>query len=179
MSEAQAQRMSFLFCCGSGRASKVCCCTLRTGSYILSVIIILLYVASLVSQNKNSTNETLSIIMVVIKIIIQILFIVSVSTKNFQLSFIVWIIDSIFTYLTLIGLVVVTILFIHAGGQAGADSLGVVITAVILLLLIMVVVLYLNYVIYSVSKIIGLNKTEELDGIMTSHTLNVSSDRMI
>lgn len=175
MSESQAQRMSFLFCCGSGRADKVCCCTLRTGSYILSVIITLLYIFSLFGGSKNSSsNQTFNIIIIVIKILIQIMFIVSVCKLNFQLSYIVWIIDTIFTYITALGLVILMILLFSAGA---APSVVVIYT--IFILLILVFVFYLNYIIYSVSKTIGLNKISELDGVMTSQDLGITSDRMI
>lgn len=176
MSEQQANRMSFLFFCGSGKAKSVCCCTLRTGSYVLSVLSILIYLITLFSNN-NKSSPIFSIVMAIIKLIIQIVFIISICKFNFQMSYFVWIVDTIFTYITIIGGILIAVLTIVAGGSVGSSAAGVIAFVVVILILTLAIVIYLNYVIYSVSKTIGLNQKEELDG-GASHVAD-SSERMI
>jgi hypothetical protein len=181
MSEQQANRMSFMFFWSKGKANKVCCCTLKTGSYIINIITLVLLCISLLS-NKGNVSPVINYIVLAIRIIVQILFLVSVYKFNFSLSFIVWIIDTIFTYIFTVAVVILIILVAFYGGNVSAQGVsagGVIIVTVIILLSALVLVLYLNYVIYSVSKTIGLNQRELLNGEESPTTVSDRNNNFI
>jgi len=162
MSETSANRIRFLFFCLIQKAAQVYCCSLKMGSYILTILIFLIKIFLFFIKNKISSNE-FYIAHFCVCLIIFVLFIISIAKFDYNIANFVWILDTIIFYFNVIYYTSVMSTLFKYGYKTGDKIDLILIIYGVCLTFALIISLYFNYIVYSVTKTIGLKEFSVLD----------------
>ena len=151
MSKHNVNSMRFYFCTWSGHLPQVCCCSLQIASYIMSAISIAL---SLIEYlNAEEKTKTISMISLIFNSILLAIYIYAITAKKFSLSYIIWIVITIFD-IVLFGICIIGLSIILSQPYLVIKKTLLISSLIISALF----TIFLNLVIYSTVKSLGIQQ---------------------
>jgi len=158
MTVETANRMKYMFLFTIDKAVKICCCSLKIGSYIFMILNLSLSL-SLLNADSDESVKTGVLLVGIMNLGLSVSYLISMIKFNFQFAYFCWMVYTFFTYIYSLGITFMIIFLLN--NVAHPSNLILITPALAINVLIM---LYFNYIIYSVTKTIGLGQRALLDG---------------
>ena len=163
--KAIAQNLKFLFCI-KGNTVKCCCCSVKVGILILSIlgIIVSFYNIFYYGFLPNISGVALAFLVIfhIAFLVAYILLLVSVSQYNFRLAYIA---NWIYQINTLLYLVYMIFTCIFIGSIFGIFSGPFIVYYIITFLILYTIQVYLAYLVHSFTKLLGMGDKNAIEGI--------------